>query len=192
MESMLQEIYMHKNKLMNLINNLINTQLINEEININNEIKKVSEFLNSLLNIKQNFLMNQINQNNNINLNFIPFMPQLNPMMNAPEMNLNMNQLQFNPQQINNNIDNYNENFLDLFFFNTETCKTTTVNCNKKDKISEVIEKYKIKANDHNNNKYIWNAKLLNESLNSTVINFGLCNQAKIDVCALGQLKGGP
>ena len=192
MESMLQEIYMHKNKLMNLINNLINTQLINEEININNEIKKVSEFLNSLLNIKQNFLMNQINQNNNINLNFIPFMPQLNPMMNAPEMNLNMNQLQFNPQQINNNIDNYNENFLDLFFFNTETCKTTTVNCNKKDKISEVIEKYKIKANDHNNNGYIWNTKLLNESLSSTVVDFGLYNQAKIYVYALGQLKGGP
>ena len=192
MQQLQSEINFHKTKIYNLINNLINTQLINEEININNEIKKVSEFLNSLLNIKQNFLMNQINQNNNINLNFIPFMPQLNPMMNAPEMNLNMNQLQFNPQQINNNIDNYNENFLDLFFFNTETCKTTIVNCNKKDKISEVIEKYKIKANDHNNNKYIWNAKLLNESLNSTVINFRLCNQAKIYVCVFGQLKGGP
>ena len=43
---------MHKTKLMNLINNLFNTQLVNEEIYINNEIKKESEFLNSLLNRK--------------------------------------------------------------------------------------------------------------------------------------------
>ena len=46
---------------MNLINNLINTQLINEEIYINNEIKKESECLISLLNVKQNTLNNQIN-----------------------------------------------------------------------------------------------------------------------------------
>ena len=36
-----EEINIHKNKLMTLINNLINTQLINEEIFINNEIKKI-------------------------------------------------------------------------------------------------------------------------------------------------------
>ena len=190
MESMIQEIYLHKTKLMNLINNLINTQLINEEININNEIKKESEFLNSLLNIKQNFLMNQINQNNNFNINFNPFMPPFNPMINSPQINLNMNQLQFNSQQINNNIDNYNENFLDLFFFNTRTSKTTTVYCNKNDKISEAIEKYKNKANDHFNNNYIWNAKSLNDYLNSTIIDLGLLHQSKIFVNAFGQVKG--
>ena len=48
-----EEINIHKNKLMTLINNLINTQLINEEIFINNEIKKESECLISLLNVKQ-------------------------------------------------------------------------------------------------------------------------------------------
>ena len=61
-----------------LINNLINTQLVNEEIFINNEIKKESEFLNSLLNLKQNSLMNQNNNfndmilQNNLMMNFQP------------------------------------------------------------------------------------------------------------------------
>ena len=53
-----QEINMHKNNLVTLINNLINTQLVNEEIFINNEIRKESEFLNSLLNQKKNCLIN--------------------------------------------------------------------------------------------------------------------------------------
>ena len=48
-----EEINTHKTKLLSLINNLINTQLINEEIFINNEIKKESECLISLLNVKQ-------------------------------------------------------------------------------------------------------------------------------------------
>ena len=58
-----------------LINNLINTKLVNEEIFINNEIKKESEFLNSLLNLKQNSLMNQNN-------NFNDMILQNNLMMN--------------------------------------------------------------------------------------------------------------
>ena len=57
MEPIQQELYNHKNKLLNLINNLINTQIIYQEILLNNEIKKECEFINSLLNIKQNTLM---------------------------------------------------------------------------------------------------------------------------------------
>ena len=53
MDTIQQEINMHKLKLLNLVNNLINTQLINEEIFINNEIKTENECLKSLLNIKQ-------------------------------------------------------------------------------------------------------------------------------------------
>ena len=185
---MLQEIYTHKTKLMNLVNNLINTQLINEEININNEIKKESEFLNSLLNIKQNFLMNQ---NNNFIFNAVMF--PSNPIINAPQMNLNMNQFQFNPQQMNNNHnENYNEQNWDLFFLDSHTSKITTIYCNKNDKISEVIEKYKNKANDYNNNLYIFNGKILNSSLNSKIIDFGIYNRGRINVGIIGSLKGGP
>ena len=68
MDCTLQEINIHKQMLINLVNKIINTQIINEEISINNEIKKESECLNSLLNIKQNYLMNQFNQNNFNNL----------------------------------------------------------------------------------------------------------------------------
>ena len=75
MDNVQQEINTHKTNLMNLINNLINTQLINQEIYINNEIKKESEFLNSLLNIKQNSLINLLN--NNINFNPFIFQPNI-------------------------------------------------------------------------------------------------------------------
>ena len=54
MNCILQEINTHKNNLLILVNNLINTQIITEEIYINNEIRKETEYLNILLNNKQN------------------------------------------------------------------------------------------------------------------------------------------
>ena len=91
-----QEINIHKNKLIMLINNLINTQLVNEEIFINNEIKKESEFLNSLLNLKQNSLMNQ-------NHNFNDMILQNNLMMNFQP---NIIPINVQEQQINQNNKN--------------------------------------------------------------------------------------
>ena len=183
MESMLQEINTHKAKLLNLINNLINTQLINDEIFINNEIKKESEILNSLFNIKQNFLMNPINPmnlNNNINLN--PLMIQPNLIMNPPQMNLNMNQFNFNPQQIN---ENNNNDFLQIFFRNDAKGKTTTIFCSRTDKISTLIEKYRNKANDYDDNIYLFNGKQLNDYLDSTLNDLGLGSHIKITVSPL-------
>ena len=180
MESMLQEINTHKAKLLNLINNLINTQLINDEIFINNEIKKESEILNSLFNIKQNFLMNPINPmnlNNNINLN--PFMIQPNLIMNPPQMNLNMNQFNFNPQQIN---ENNNNDFLQIFFRNDAKGKTTTIFCSRTDKISTLIEKYRNKANDYGDNMYLFNGKKLNDCLDFTLNDLGLGSNKTITV----------
>ena len=68
----LEEIKKHKIKINDLSNKLINTFDINEEIMINNEIKKETEFLLSLLNIKQNEIItfnNNINNNMNFNMN---------------------------------------------------------------------------------------------------------------------------
>ena len=119
------EINLHKAKLNNLTNNLINTQSIKEEININNEIKKECEFINSLLNIKQNNLMSQNNLNNNNN-NLNPFMLQQNSISNDQQMNLNMNQFNFNPQQqIHNNFKN--GNLIQILFLNDRTGKLTTI-----------------------------------------------------------------
>ena len=81
-----QEIQNHKNKLNDLITKLINTHNIDEETSINNEIKKQTEFLNSLLNIKRNEL-NRNNNNMNNNANNIFF----NPMLNQNDMIYNMN-----------------------------------------------------------------------------------------------------
>ena len=177
MESMLQEINTHKAKLLNLTNNLLNTQLINDEIFINNEIKKESEILNSLFNIKQNFLMNPINPmnlNNNINLN--PLMIQPNLIMNPPQMNLNMNQFNFNPQQIN---ENNNNDFLQILFYSG---KNTRIFCSRTDKISTLIEKYRNKANDYGDNIYLFNNKQLNNYLDSTLNDLGLGSYTQITV----------
>ena len=74
MDTIQQNINLHKQTLLNLVNKLINTISINEEININVEIKKESEYLNSLLIIKQNNLLNQININNTNNLKIREFL----------------------------------------------------------------------------------------------------------------------
>ena len=162
MEYIQQEINIHKTKLITLINNLINTQLINEEISINNEIKKESECLISLLNIKQNTLMNQINMNNNMNFN--PFMIQPNLMI--PNFQpINMNQMQ--QQMIMNNFNNIqNNNYDNNFFLNLtfidDSGKETIVQTNPNEKVSEIIEKYKKKANDYNpQNLFLHNGKKL-------------------------------
>ena len=82
----LEEIKRHKIKINDLSNKLINTFDINEEIMINNEIKKETEFLLSLLNIKQNEI---ITFNNNMNFN----------MNNNFSQQMNNQQFQFlNPQ----------------------------------------------------------------------------------------------
>ena len=86
----LEEIKRHKIKINDLSNKLINTFDINEEIMINNEIKKETEFLLSLLNIKQNEIIT-FNKNINNNMNF--------NMNNNFSQQMNNQQFQFlNPQ----------------------------------------------------------------------------------------------
>ena len=60
-----QEIQKHKKTLNDLIMKLNNTHNIDEEISINNEIRKETEFLSSLFNIKKNEFNNQ-----NLNVNY--------------------------------------------------------------------------------------------------------------------------
>ena len=78
------EIKKHKANIQNLSNKLINTVDINEEISVNNEIKKETELLLSLLNIKKNELL----QNNNMNFPSLIFNCNI------------MNQNQFGQQMI--------------------------------------------------------------------------------------------
>ena len=183
MEYIQYEINKHKTKLMSLINNLINTQLISEEIFINNEIKKESECLISLLNAKQNIVMNQINLNNNINFN--PLMLQPNPLLiNVPAININ----QMQPKFIQNNFKNNDEEIIDVIFKKDTASKVTLLHCNAQEKISETIKRYREKSNDYNENRFIVNGRDLNPSL--TLAEFGIVHGQEIRVDTLGILKG--
>ena len=173
MEYILQEINSHKTKLMSLINGLINTQLINEEIFINNEIKKESYCLISLLNVKQNILMKQNNINNKCNIN--PFMFQPN------EININPLQPGIIPNNLNNfgnHIDN-NSEVVNVTFEDGITKKITLI-CRPDDLFSDLIKKYKEKSMDHRDNWYLFNNERLNDRMNSSLKEIGIVNFSRI------------
>ena len=98
------EINKHKNNISNLSNKFLNTFTIQEEIFLNNEIKKETEILVSLLNIKNNILNQNQQPNQNINNHF--FMPMFNQNnINNINNNNNMNNNQF-PQMPKQQIQN--------------------------------------------------------------------------------------
>ena len=94
-------------------------------------------------------------------------------------MNLNMNQFNFNHQQIN---ENNNNDFLQILFYSG---KNTRIFCSRTDKISTLIEKYRNKANDYHDNIYLFNGKQLNDYLDSTLNDLGLGSNIKITVSLL-------
>ena len=178
-----QDIFNHKTKLLNLINNLINTQLVQEEIFINNEIKKESEYLSSLLNSKQIRLMNQ--NNNNINSN--PFIFQQNIMMNIPQMHLNqIEQNNFNPE---NNQKNNEPTINVRFIQENDHSKIFAIQCNPNEKISDVIEKYRQRADDYLEDNFIFNNAQLG-NLSSTLSQIGIKDHSLIGVFRKGVIKG--
>ena len=179
MEYIQQEINKHKTQLMNLINNFANTQIINQEIFLNNEIKKESECLISLLNAKQNIVMNQINLNNNVNFN--PLMFPGNPlMMNIPTININ----QMCPPLIPNNTNINEQQTYYIIFQKDISGKKTAVYCNPQEKISDVIIKYREKSNDYDETRFIFCSRELNPSL--SLSEFGIINGDKILVFTKG------
>ena len=91
MDKILYEINNHKFNIISLANKLISASNINDEIFINNEIKKETGFLLSLLNIKNKVMMNQMGIFNNMNI--------FNPMMNPNFVNFN-NQMKQLMQQL--------------------------------------------------------------------------------------------
>ena len=193
MEFVQQNINIQKTKLLNLINNLNSTLLIEQGIFINNEIQKECNILSTFLNEKQNYILNPMGINNNNNIN--PFlMPPPNTMMNAPQMNINpiqMPQVQlFNNNQ--NNIENENQNrIIDLYFYQSNTTgKTIVVHCNINDRICDVIEKYRNKANDYADSYFLYNLRDLN-GLTSTLKENKIGDKARIEVHRKGELKGG-
>ena len=188
MDIMQQNINAHKQKLFNLVNQLINTILVYQEININDEIKKESENLKSLLIIKQNNLINQNNINNNINFNLFNF--QQNPLMTVPQI------YQANNNPINQiNVSNENK-FFNIFFNHARGTKTTVV-CKAEEKVSEMIRRYREKSNDLGNNAFLMDHDIkLDTSSNITVKEMSLkyfvgLDNMVINVSPIGCLRGG-
>ena len=173
MDFIQQEIYIHKTKLLNLINNLINTQLIDDEISINNEIKTESECLKSILNIKQNNLMNQqINLNNNFNVN--PFIIQPNLQMNQPIINMN--------PIINNDINSFPNDVLINVKFEPASGKKIIIHINSNEKTSELIKRYREKSKDFNNNLFLFNGKKIDVYSSLPLTKYGIGNGSAITV----------
>ena len=198
MDYTLFEINKHKMNICNLSNKLSNTFDINQEILINNEIKKETETIQSLLNIKQNLL----SQNNNMNF--------INPMFNQNNNINNMNNIYLNQQQIMmqqmeqqrimqeemeriKREEEKKKNTIAVIFrkgFNSDKEKKFQVLCNCNDKISDIIEKYRIISNDDrvSEEKFIFNAKALNPGL--TLSEAGLIENAHIFVVETKGVRG--
>ena len=194
MDNTLYEINKHKFNILSLANKLINTYEINQEISINNEIQKETEFLLSLLNIKNSTMMNQMAMNN---MNF--FNPMMNPnfvnnnnqfqqmiqqqLMQMQQMLLQppMNQQMENIQKIEDKI---------TVKFRKDRAEPIPVKCSLNNSISDIIKKYrKYSLDNEPEEKFIFNAKALSPSL--TVAEAGLTNNSNIFVVETNGLRGG-
>ena len=159
------QIDYQKNKLMSLIQTLVTTQSLKDERAINNQIKKESEYLNSLLDMKQNALTKQFNINNEIYDNPIK--------LEQPKIKSDGDQL-FT---------------INLKFYKT-TGITTILQCKPIDRISDVINRYRVKANDFEQNRFDYNYLNLNKKLNCSLIECGIKNGDKIIVSSLRTVIG--
>ena len=185
-----QEINSNKSKLLNLVNNLINTVLINEGIIINNEIKNVCEYLGGLLNQKQNYLINQMNlNNNNINNNLNPLFFQPNQMMNPQLMNVNPFQMEQAPI-MQNNFNNLEDEI--IISFKSDSGIMTFVKYKPDEKVCDAIKKYRTKTNNFGDNIYfLFNTYKIDEESTVTLTEAKIKNGSLIYVRETGILKGG-
>ena len=188
MDFTLIEINKHKNNISNLSTRLLNTFDINEEISINNEIKKETEILDSLLNIK----MNSIKAQNQQMMQF-----QIQQQMQAQQNMFNQLQnMQNNP--LNNNFPNQIEQSKKSITVIFRTAKqdkdgnpiNPKIQCSFDEKVSKVIERYRMQANELGTEiKFIFNAMPLNHSL--TVAEAGLSDDSNIFAINTENVRGG-
>ena len=158
------EINQHKMNINNLSMRLINTLDINEEISINNDIKKETEILLSLLNIKKNSLMNPMLPNNNMNF-MNPMRNQNNTLFNNPNKQI-FNQQMIMQQQLQEQMqkmkeqEELNNSIYLIFEYNVIL---VTVQCKLGEKLGDVFERFRQKINRPNINdlRFIYNTHAL-------------------------------
>ena len=186
MDYALLEINQHKINISNLSNQLINTFEINQEIFINNEIKKETEILYSLLFKKKNAIMNPMFQNINNNNNF--FVPNCDiNNMNNNLLQMNQQQLMYeNKTQLINNEKGNKEKYINIVFqrrnkYFPETCEINEM-------FSTVAQRFKNKIGENENLEFIYNAVKINENLK--INELGLRNNDKILVNSINDIVG--
>ena len=171
------QINKHKNDINNLSINLNNTIDVILEIKISEEIKKQTDFLIALLNIKKNALINNQMFMNNNNMN------TFNPMI---KQNTNMNFNLLEQQQLTKGKEK--NNFIKVVF--DDRSQKTIVNCQLNEKISDIIDKFRKKVNlSDNGETFIFNAQPLNPNL--TVAKVGLAEWSMIYVIRNNGIRGG-
>ena len=158
----MNQIYIQMNQLMVQIMNNINIV-----VNNMNQLMANMNQMNKLINEIGN---NQIN-NNNIN-NF----------------NNMINMIDFNPMNLNNPIK---YDFEILFEPYDDKRKTTLIQCNSKDKLSDVIKKYELKTDSKGKFRYyIYNGKPLDVNGDVIVENSGIHDHGRVLVVETEGLVG--
>ena len=170
------EINKHKTNICNLAMKLSNTFNIYEEISINNEIKKETEFLESLLNIKnQQNMLQPLNQ----------MMPQ--QMLQQQFQQMMLMQQQMFQQQMNITIDD--ENGWNLIFEDGNSRKEITIRINNEKLVKEAIAKYMLKSGRTDKCKFVFDGKELIPKMK--INQSGLSNKSRILVISTQNLRGG-
>ena len=192
MEYTLLEIKKYKNNLKTLIEKLVNIIDINEEISINNEIKNISDFLSSLLNIKKNLtnkkdnpivLSNQnIINNEEIQQDAAPEISSFHIILQNEEKNKN-NDLE------KKYLSNFDIRQIKVIFRQANGRFASNVYCLPDEKIANVIDKYRNRSGDFApHRRFIFNSKDLPQEL--TVSEVGITNNSNIfivNTCNINQ-----
>ena len=174
------EINKHKTNIYNLAMKLSNTFNIYEEISINNEIKKETEFLESLLNIKnQQNMLQPLNQ----------MMPQQmqQQMLQQQFQQMMLMQQQMFQQQMNITIDD--ENGWDLTFEEGNSREVINIRINNEKLVKEAISMYMLKSGRTDKCKFVFDGKELIPKMK--INQSGLSNKSRILVLSTQNLRGG-
>ena len=121
-----------------------------------------------------------------------PFILQQNQILNVSPLNMNP----FQEPIINNiNIENNSGNncpFVGISFHHSFG-KRIHLECYPNEKVSEVFKKYRARANDYEENIFLFNGKPINCNSNQTLIEIGmkLGFDFIVKVSPIGVLKGG-
>ena len=146
-----------------------------------------------LLNMNQIYLqISQLMAQAMININQIMTnMNQMNQLINSVKGNQPNNGLN-NINFMMNNMNNLNEPIYNTFIIfenGSLNPRKFSISCNKKDKLKDVIEKYRIKSGDRRSTKFIFSAKIVN--LEKTIEENGLRNGDTILVLDEKRVYGG-